>query len=686
MKKIISLVAALLLLPIVLGFQCSLTSDPAYCNKIENSALNETEKDVLYSSLLYEKNSYPDHAFIEDYNLGKIITSAPENTQFYYSKYIKNAWLSFLAVFPSVIEKEILFIPKNVKIWSEYNYDIQIPQNYYSSNKQQNAECKTIYSLIDNTANVEYFHNSVNKGKDKLAAISINIDGKLTSQLTITAQVKADHYQWDKYCCAKKKGKCVQYCYTCNYKYTSYDSDSLTISESKDVQLYSKKSSAKITVTNNYLNTTKGTFLANDYSFFKISFPNSSIIKQQYYYDLQFDKKPYYIAYLEAHNTSITTQSNLFLTDNTFFVKNIDSCNLFAYNHFYQLNTTCDLTLKQENIEQLTTIEKKVDLSLLLHILIFLLFIYIIYKILKSQWKKLTFVFIFLLLIAAPFVAAEPQQEECGLTNLASCIPEKMYNYILMIINAPLLPMLISVQKLLTADVSIAIFQHVWSVIRYILSFFYVFFFLYAGFIFLTSNANPIKRSYAKDMLTNTFIMIVLIQGSYYIYDLILSLSSVMNSTILSMIDPKFFLLTADNLVNIGLEFIMSFVYALTLFFTMLMLVLRYLVVSFGVVLFPLGIFFYFIPPLKGYGKFILNLLGIFIFITFIDLLIILACSKLIEVPLFENIKILVMITCFAIVNYTLWLAIKFAMKKSSNVSIKDDIQQAAKYIALLAG
>jgi hypothetical protein len=116
------------------------------------------------------------------------------------------------------------------------------------------------------------------------------------------------------------------------------------------------------------------------------------------------------------------------------------------------------------------------------------------------------------------------------------------------------------------------------------------------------------------------------------------------------------------------------------------MLVLRYLVVSFGVVLFPVGIFLYFIPPLKGYGKFILNLLGIFIFITFIDLLIILACSKLIEVQLFENIKILVMITCFALVNYTLWLAIKFAMRKSSNVSIKDDIQQAAKYIALLAG
>jgi len=118
---------------------------------------------------------------------------------------------------------------------------------------------------------------------------------------------------------------------------------------------------------------------------------------------------------------------------------------------------------------------------------------------------------------------------------------------------------------------------------------------------------------------------------------------------------------------------------------TMLMLVMRYIVVSIGVVLFPIGLFCYFVPPLKGYGKFILNMLGIFIFITFIDLLIILACSMIVDIPIFENFKILVMISCFLIVNYTLWLAIKFALKKSSAVSIKDDINQAVKYIALLA-
>jgi len=208
---------------------------------------------------------------------------------------------------------------------------------------------------------------------------------------------------------------------------------------------------------------------------------------------------------------------------------------------------------------------------------------------------------------------------------------------------------------------------------------------MYAGYIFLVSGANPMRRSQAKDMITNTVIMIILIQGSFYLYGLILDLGSILNNSILALIDPLFFLLTADNIVNIGLELLLAIVYALTLFLTMFLLVIRYIIVSFGVVLSPIAIFCYFIPPLKSYGRFLLHMLGLFIFITFIDLLIILACSMLLEIPLFENFKIMIMIACFSIVNYTLWLAVKFALKRSTNHSLKDDMSQAVKYIAMLA-
>jgi len=299
---------------------------------------------------------------------------------------------------------------------------------------------------------------------------------------------------------------------------------------------------------------------------------------------------------------------------------------------------------------------------------------------------KLKLLLILLLLIplvsSAPVEPAEPI--ECGITNLAECIPQKMYEYLLVIINAPLLPMLIAIQSLLTTDVSIELFHHLWAVIRYILSFFYIFFFLYSGYIFLLSNANPIKRAQAKDMLKNTFLMIILINGSYYIYDLVLALSSSVNMSLISMIDPHFFMLTADNLANIGLQLIFAFTYAMALFGTMLMLTFRYMVVSLGVVLFPLGLFCFFTPPLKSYGKLILNILGIFIFVTTLHLLIILTGSILLDVAVFENFKILVMIVCFSFINYSLWLAIKFAIKSSTNHSVKEDLGQALKYAALL--
>lgn len=461
----------------------------------------------------------------------------------------------------------------------------------------------------------------------------------------------------------------------------------MTISEKKDIQVYTTRPSADVTITNQYYNTTRGTFWAENYSFFRLGFDESYLTKQGYYYDLVFDKKPYYFAYLEAHNFSRVEQKNLYLANDTFFVKNAQNCSLFAYNHFYNFSSECDMTLQQEEVEGLEKEENDVNLSLLFYTLLFLLVIYIIYRIAKSQFKKIVIPIIFiLLLVSSPIVmAAEPEEEECGITNLASCIPAKLYDYFLYIINAPLLPMLAAIKHLITAEVSIDMFYHLWSVIRYILGFFYIFFFLYAGYMFLTANNNPIKRAHAKELLKNTVLMIVMINGSFYIYGLILNISSIMDNAMLGMIDPHFFLITADNITNIGMEFLFVLAYASTLFWTMLMLALRYIIVSFGVVLFPIGLFCYFIPPLKGYGRFLINMLAIFIFVAFIDLLIILACSMLVEAPVFANLKILVMIICFSIVNYTIWLAIKFALKRSTNTSLRDDINQAVKYITLLA-
>lgn len=685
--KIFFYLAAILLLAFsVSAFDCSKTQDPNYCNEIQSSGFSEPEKELAYSALLYLESTFPDHNFIQNYNLQINVDNPPDNTQKYDSTQIKNAWISFLAVFPSVYEDNNLYVPTTTNGLSQYDYDVQIPPDYIGSYPHtSNGDCKRRYTLVQNDAKLSYYLNNAYKGQGKYTSLNIDSDGTLKAELQIDTKIKVEHYRWETYCCSYGKDGCNSYCHRCKFHHTDYETDSLKISEEKDINHFSAQPEASIYVTNNYFNLTKGKIIADDYSQIELEFQNSYIIKQNYYYDVVFDKKPYYFVYLNAHYFPLIKQKNIFLTNDTFFVKNTVGCSISAYNHFYSTMSTCDLTVHQEELPKLTMTETDSGIGLLVLVVTLLFIIYVIYKLARSQFKKLVLP-ILLLIILMPFAfAAEEQEESCGLTNLAECIPEKIYNYILVIINSPLLPMLVAIQSLLTAQVTVDIFYHVWDVIRYILSFFYVFLFVYAGFVFLTSNANPIKRAHAKETLKDTVIMIVLIQASFYLYGFILSISSILNNAILSMVDPHFFLLTIDNLTNIGLELLTSSVYGLTLFVTMLMLVIRYIVVSIGVVLFPVALFCYFVPPLKGYGKFMLNVLGIFIFITFIDLLIILACSMIVDIPVFENFKILVMISCFLIVNYTLWLSIKFALKKSSAVSIKDDINQAVKYIALLA-
>lgn len=275
--------------------------------------------------------------------------------------------------------------------------------------------------------------------------------------------------------------------------------------------------------------------------------------------------------------------------------------------------------------------------------------------------------------------------DECGLLNLASCIPQKIFEFIINLINAPIAPLLEFTKNLLTEPVSISTFSSIWAIVMYILSMFYGLLMLYSGFNFMISGYDAVKRAKAKDWFRNIFLMIVLIQASYFLYSIVIDLNSLLTSAVVNMTDEKFFLLTADNIVNIGLQFFFAIFYVLTLLITVLLLVLRYIIVAIGVIFVPFAIFFYFIPILNSYGRLIFNFLGISIFITFFDSLIFLACSRLIDIPLFANFKILVMISAFGMANILMFYlmffsAIKSAFKTGENVAVV--VGSVAKYFA----
>ena len=286
------------------------------------------------------------------------------------------------------------------------------------------------------------------------------------------------------------------------------------------------------------------------------------------------------------------------------------------------------------------------------------------------------------ILFLIPLVSAE---EECGLLNLASCIPQKIYEFFIGIINAPISPLLNIVKSLLTAPVKLELFSPLWAIILYVISLFYGILMLYSGFNFMFSGHNAVKRAKAKQWFTNIFIMIVLIQASYFLYGLVLDVESLLTAGIINLVDDQFFLITADNIINIGLQFFFGIFYVLTLLFTVLFLILRYIVVAVGVVFLPIGIFCYFIPPLNSYGRLIFNFLGVCIFATFFNSLIFLVCSQLVQIELFESFKILVMISAFGMANFLMFYlmffsAIKSAMKTTEKTA--GTVVAVAKYFA----
>jgi len=286
------------------------------------------------------------------------------------------------------------------------------------------------------------------------------------------------------------------------------------------------------------------------------------------------------------------------------------------------------------------------------------------------------------IILSIPLVSAE---EECGLLNLASCIPLKIYEFLISVLNAPISPLLEFLKALLTEPVNISLFSSLWAIMLYVISLFYGILMLYSGFNFMISGYDVVKRIKAKQWFLNLFLMIIFVQASFFLYALVLDIGSLLTAGIINLIDESFFMLTADSIINIGLQFLFITVYVFTLFITIIFLVFRYIIVAVGVVLVPIGIFLYFIPPLKSYGKLILNFLGICIFITFFDAIIFLVCSKLIEIALFKNFKILIMVSALTFSNFLMFYlmffsAIKSAFKTAENTAVT--VGAVAKYFA----
>jgi len=255
--------------------------------------------------------------------------------------------------------------------------------------------------------------------------------------------------------------------------------------------------------------------------------------------------------------------------------------------------------------------------------------------------------------------------------------------FILSIINAPIQPFLSAIKLLLTQPANVQVFLSLWAVLIYVISTFYGLFILFAGFNLVISGYNAEKRERAKEWLQNIILMMLFVQASFLIYKLIAELAAGITSGVVGMIDPNFFLFTLDNLVNVFLEIALGIFYVIVLFVTVVVFAINYLLASIGVLFFPFGVFFYFIPPLRDIGRFIISKLVFVLFLPFFASLILLGAGELAKNGSFSSIKIMLVIGAFALVNVlTVLLAILAIFRAVTGVMRSD----AARGLLFLKG
>ena len=163
-----------------------------------------------------------------------------------------------------------------------------------------------------------------------------------------------------------------------------------------------------------------------------------------------------------------------------------------------------------------------------------------------------------------------------------------------------------------------------WQSIVLIISSFYLLIFLLVGFMFMYHSINPEKRAVAKEWFKNTFLMIIGVNVSFWLYQLILELSTAITQFLWITGFENFF--EESILAGAGTIHLTFYLFAIGL--TLLTLFIRYLFLLLSVMIFPIGIFLYFIPPLKNWGQMIFNLIGIVLAMQFIDVIIFVTANQ----------------------------------------------------------
>ncbi len=68
-------------------------------------------------------------------------------------------------------------------------------------------------------------------------------------------------------------------------------------------------------------------------------------------------------------------------TEKILFVKNIDNCKIYSFNHFFSFNNNCNLVLHKEEKERFKIVEFEYNVLDWMRLIVLVFLLYIIYRI-----------------------------------------------------------------------------------------------------------------------------------------------------------------------------------------------------------------------------------------------------------------------------------------------------------------
>ena len=276
------------------------------------------------------------------------------------------------------------------------------------------------------------------------------------------------------------------------------------------------------------------------------------------------------------------------------------------------------------------------------------------------------------------------------LQNLPACIAESFFNFLF---NG----LIITVQTLMNTTFSLLLaipdlnwFCAPYNAVMAILESLYVLLMMGLGLFYIVRSTDVEGRMVAKRWLQGIFLMVVALTFSFYLFKMLIDVNQAIASNMLNQATLDFFSVQASIPYFVfAIVVLIFFVMSSTLaFFTLLM---RYLMIPFLLLLFPFSLFFFFMPVTEGFGKFLLKLTCLIVFMTSIDALLILGFFTLFGVsdpnlanPFLRAMASIAALASISLANITIFI-IALLMVISQGLKLIGEVISHAVRLAILA-